>query len=83
LVLVLTRLAPVLPCVLSLVTSKGAGKSSEEAVVCLSAEHTTANATCDGAHESTIALLAVGVVRVAVGIVGVCLAVLVALGASR
>ena len=74
-VLVFAGLAPVLECILSLVAGESAGESSEEAVVCLSAEHATTNATCDGAHETAITLLAVGVVRVH-------LAVLVALSAS-
>lgn len=74
-VLVLARLAPVFPCVFSLVAGESASKSSEEAVVCLSAENTATNAAGDGAHEATVTLLAVGVVRVA-------LTVLVTLSAS-
>lgn len=74
-VLVLARLAPVLPGVFSLVAGESASKSSEEAVVCLSAKHTTTDATGDGAHETTVTLLAVGIVRVG-------LAVLVTLSAS-
>ena len=74
-VVVLAGLAPVFPCVFSLVACESTSESSEEAVVCLSAEDTATNATCDGAHEATVTLLAVGVVRVA-------LAVLVTLSAS-
>ena len=75
LVLVLAGLAPVLPCVLGLVTGESASEGSEETVVCLSAKDAATNATCDGAHETTVTLLAVGVIWVT-------LAVLVTLGAS-
>lgn len=74
-VLVLAGLAPVLPCVFSLVTGERAREGSKETVVCLAAKDTATNATCDGAHETTVTLLAVGVV-------GVGLAVLVTLSAS-
>lgn len=74
-VLVLAGLAPVFPCVFGLVAGESASKSSEEAVVCLSAEDTATNAAGDGAHKATVTLLAVGVIRVA-------LAVLVTLSAS-
>jgi hypothetical protein len=52
-------------------------------VVCLAPQHATSDSTSDGSHQATIALLAVRVVRVAVGIVRVCLTVLVALLTSR
>jgi hypothetical protein len=74
-VLVLARLAPVLPCVFSLVAGESASEGSEETVVCLATKNAATNATCDGAHEATVTFLAVGVVRVG-------LAMLVALGAS-
>lgn len=61
---------------------ESASEGSEEAVVCLSAEHATTDAACDGAHDATVTLLAVGIVRVAVGVVRVGLAVLVTLGAT-
>jgi hypothetical protein len=74
-VLVLAGLAPVLPCVFSLGAGESASEGSEETVVCLAAKDAATDTTCDGAHEAAVTLLAVGVV-------GVGLAVLVALGAS-
>lgn len=68
LVLVFARLAPVLESVLCLVTSKRASKSSEETVVCLSAEVVTADATCYGAHQAAVAFLAVRVIWVALAV---------------
>ena len=68
LVLVFARLAPVLESILSLVTSEGAGKRSEEAVVCLPAEVVTADATCYGAHQAAVAFLAVRVIWVALAV---------------
>ena len=73
------RLALVLQSFLRLVSSEGTCESAEESVVCLSTKHTATDAACYGSHQATISLLAVGIVRVAVRVVGVRLTVLVAL----
>lgn len=84
LVVVVRLLAPVLPRVLGLVAHESAGERAQDAVVGLAADVVAADAAGDGAHQAAVALLAVGVVRVAVGVVRVVallavLAVLVAL----
>lgn len=73
--LLLVRLA-VLPSVFGLVAGEGTGKSTENAVVGLSTEETTANTTGEGALPAAVAFETVGVVRV---YILVCLAVLVTL----
>lgn len=74
-------LLPVLPGVLGLVAQESTSERADDAVVHFASGVVAANAAGDGAHEATVAFLAVGVVGVdAAGV----LAVLVALlGAGR
>lgn len=74
-VLLLARLA-VFPGVFGLVASEGTGESTEDAVVGLSTEETTANTAGECALPAAVAFKAVGVVWV---YVLVCLAMLMAL----
>ena len=57
-------------------------KRTQESVVGFASEHATTDASGDCAHQTAVALLAVGIVRVAVRVVRVLLPVLVALLAA-
>lgn len=81
-VLRVVGLALLLQSLLRLVAGESAREGAQETVVGFASEETSTDTSGDGSHQAAVTLLAVGVVRVAVWVVGVLLAVLVTLLAA-